>query len=103
MSATSSEDQTKSALGISTTQTSIAPIPKDGTEAESLPTESSINTRMIVSCSVEAAQRGLWHEAMAKNGMYRPRGMVRVLENGMTQWRENETTRWCKFSSIGLC
>lgn len=75
---------------------SIAPIPKRGTEAESEPTLSSIDRSMDVGCSVEAAQRDLWHEAMNKHGIYRPRGVVRVLPNGLTQWREHARTRWCK-------
>ena len=72
------------------------PIPEHETEAESEPTGSSIDRSMDVSSSVEAAQRGLWHEAMNKHGIYRPRGVVRVLPNGITQWRERARTRWCK-------
>lgn len=80
----------------STTQASIAPIPEHGAEVNLKPTGSSIDRTMDVSCSVEAAQRGLWHEAMNKYGIYRPRGVIRVLQDGITQWREHETARWCK-------
>lgn len=99
MSASSPEDQTRCAPESSSL---IAPIPKHGTEAESGPTESSIDRSMDVGCSVEAAQRGLWHEAMNKHGIYRPRGMIQVLPNGITQWREHTMTRWCKTLQLDL-
>lgn len=105
MSASSPEDQnTKSASGSSTTQASIAPpIPQHGSEAEFEPTKSSRDRSMDVNCSLEAAQRGLWHRSMNIHGIYRPRGIVRVLDNGKMQWREHEKTPWCKFSFDWTC
>lgn len=93
MSTSSPEDQTKCAPGSSSLAVLHQQFDKD---------ESSIDRSMDVCCSIEAAQRGLWHVAMNRNGLYRPRGMVQVLENGIMQWREKENTRWCKFLQIEL-
>lgn len=49
-------------------------------------------------CSVDAAERNVWHVAMNKHGVYRPSGELRLSEDGILQWREHETDRWCKYS-----
>lgn len=49
-------------------------------------------------CSVDAAERNVWHMAMNKHGVYRPNGEIRFSEDGTMQWREKEGARWCKYS-----
>ena len=64
----------------------------DGTEAE--PRRAIRESE----CSVDAAERNIWHVAMNKHGVYRPSGELQRSEDGTMQWREHERGRWCKCS-----
>ena len=54
----------------------------DGTEAE--PRRAIRESE----CSVDAAERNIWHVAMNKHGVYRPSGELQRSEDGTMQWRE---------------
>lgn len=79
-------------LSVDSLQSLTAPIPDDGTEGVPM------RATKEVDCSVDAAERNVWHRAMNRHGVYRPNGEIRWAEDGTMQWREKEGARWCKFS-----